>query len=164
MRGTADEGTILFFQAIFHHKGKVFFRCLRLDDLAALIQQFIQAECTLHQVNFPALQLTHIQHIIHKGKQIPCYCLALCADISQLFRIAGKVFGNFQQAYDAIDGSTNIVAHAGKKIRLGTIGVLRLRIGLLQFRLLLFQKKIGFLKLFLLQKLLAPFFEHRLID
>lgn len=132
MGGAADQGAVLLIQPVFNHQVDAPLSGLGGNDIVALLQQLIQAEGALYHLHRAAFQLAHIQHVIHQAQQIPGNRLAFHTDIPQLFRIAGEMLRNLQQADDAVDGGADIMGHVQQKGGFGLVGIFRHLIGDLQ--------------------------------
>ena len=115
-----------------HGEFQPFGRRLGIDDGGEGLRYIFQVKYLMGNGHFSFIYFGHIQHIVNQRHQM----LGGITDFFQTVLHAAAVFNigacNGGHADDRIHGRTDFVAHAGKEILLGRIGILRIEQGILQ--------------------------------
>ena len=99
---------------------------LGLDHIDNTVHHLSQRNRLYIQHHFPALDFGYIQHIVDQPQQMLAGQLDFVQIILNLFRIIRVIYGQGRHPNDGVHRGAYIVAHAGKEVLFGLIGLLRL--------------------------------------
>ena len=96
---------------------------LRPDYIYNIFHYFPQGHDIFAESHLPALNLRHIQHIVDQPQQLFTGELHLMKAVLHPNMVAGITQGNLRHTDNGVHRGTDIMAHAGKELTLGPIGI-----------------------------------------
>ena len=106
-------------------------RGLGLYDADDAVHRLLQRHRLQVQQHFAAFNLGYVQHVVDQPQQVLAGQGDLPQVVPHLLRVVRIVQGQGGHAHDGVHGRADIVAHAGQKLLLCPVGLLRLPPGLL---------------------------------
>ena len=97
-----------------------------LHDGQNIARKLVQIERFVRQHDFAAFQLAHLQHVVNQAEQVVRRHLHLLPVGGEQRDIVRMRIVNLNQADNAVERRSNVVAHAGKEAGLGRVGAIRL--------------------------------------